>query len=32
VSGALLARETVEVIYAAYVSAEEGRRVDLARS
>jgi predicted dehydrogenase len=32
VSGALLARDTVEVIYAAYVSAEEGRRVDLARS
>ncbi len=30
-SGALLARETVEVIYAAYVSAEEGRRVDLVR-
>jgi predicted dehydrogenase len=30
-SGALLARETVEVIYAAYVSAEEGRRVDLPR-
>ena len=30
-SGALLARETVEVIYAAYVSAQEGRRVDLAR-
>jgi predicted dehydrogenase len=30
-SGALLARETVEVIYAAYVSADEGRRVDLAR-
>jgi predicted dehydrogenase len=30
-SGALLARETVEVIYAGYVSAEEGRRVDLAR-
>jgi predicted dehydrogenase len=30
-SGALLARETVEVIYAGYVSAQEGRRVDLAR-
>jgi predicted dehydrogenase len=30
-SGALLARETVEVIYAAYVSAQEGRRVDLPR-
>jgi predicted dehydrogenase len=30
-SGALLARETVEVIYAAYVSADEGRRVDLPR-
>jgi len=30
-SGLLLARETVEVIYAAYVSAEEGRRVELAR-
>jgi len=30
-SGFLLARETVEVIYAAYVSAEEGRRVDLPR-
>ncbi|HEV8674284.1 MAG TPA: Gfo/Idh/MocA family oxidoreductase [Methylomirabilota bacterium] len=30
-SGALLARETVEVIYAAYVSAQEGRRVELAR-
>ena len=30
-SGTLLARETVEVIYAAYVSAEEGRRVDLIR-
>jgi predicted dehydrogenase len=30
-SGALLAREVVEVIYAAYVSAEEGRRVDLPR-
>jgi predicted dehydrogenase len=30
-SGALLARETVEVIYAAYVSAEEGRRVELER-
>jgi len=30
-SGSLLARETVEVIYAAYVSAEEGRRVDLPR-
>jgi predicted dehydrogenase len=31
-SGALLAHETVEVIYAAYVSAQEGRRVDLTRS
>ncbi|MBI3457570.1 MAG: Gfo/Idh/MocA family oxidoreductase [Candidatus Rokubacteria bacterium] len=30
-SGALLARETVEVIYAAYVSAEDGRRIELAR-
>jgi len=30
-SGALLARETVEVIYAAYTAAEEGRRVDLPR-
>jgi predicted dehydrogenase len=30
-SGALLAHETVEVIYAAYVSAEEGRRVELKR-
>jgi predicted dehydrogenase len=30
-AGALLARETVEVIYAAYVAAEEGRRVDLPR-
>lgn len=30
-SGALLARETLEVIYAGYVSAEEGRRVDLPR-
>jgi predicted dehydrogenase len=30
-SGALLARETVEVIYAAYVSAREGRCVDLPR-
>ena len=30
-SGALLARETIEVIYAAYVSAREGRRVDLPR-
>ena len=30
-AGALLARETVEVIYAAYVSAEEGRRVGLPR-
>jgi predicted dehydrogenase len=30
-SGALLARETLEVIYAAYVSAEEGRRVELPR-
>ena len=30
-SGLLLAHETVEVIYAGYVSAEEGRRVDLGR-
>jgi len=30
-SGALLAHETVEVIYGAYVSAQEGRRVDLTR-
>jgi predicted dehydrogenase len=30
-SGALLARETLEVIYAAYASAEEGRRVELPR-
>jgi len=30
-SGLPLARETVEVIYAAYVSAEEGRRVELPR-
>ena len=30
-SGALLAHETVEVIYAGYVSAQEGRRVDLKR-
>jgi predicted dehydrogenase len=30
-SGALLARETLEVIYAAYVAAEEGRRVELPR-
>ncbi len=30
-SGALLAHETVEVIYGAYVSAQEGRRVDLKR-
>jgi len=30
-SGLLLAHETVEVIYAGYVSAEEGRRVDLKR-
>ena len=30
-SGLLLAHETVMVIYAGYVSAEEGRRVDLAR-
>ena len=30
-SGLLLAHETVEVIYAGYVSAEEGRRVDLSR-
>ena len=30
-SGALLAREVVEVIYAGYLSAASGRRVDLAR-
>ncbi|HSC71276.1 MAG TPA: Gfo/Idh/MocA family oxidoreductase [Candidatus Methylomirabilis sp.] len=30
-SGALLAHETVEVIYAGYVSAQEGRRVELKR-
>ena len=30
-SGALLAHETVEVIYAGYLSAQEGRRVELAR-
>jgi predicted dehydrogenase len=30
-SGLLLAHETVEVIYAGYVSAQEGRRVELAR-
>ncbi len=30
-SGLLLAHETVEVIYAAYVSAQEGRRVELTR-
>jgi predicted dehydrogenase len=30
-SGALLARETLEVIYAGYVSAAEGRRIDLPR-
>ena len=30
-SGLLLAHETVEVIYAGYVSAEEGRRVELER-
>ena len=30
-SNALLAHETVEVIYAAYVSAQEGRRVELPR-
>jgi predicted dehydrogenase len=30
-SGLLLAHETVEVIYAGYVSAEEGRRIDLKR-
>jgi predicted dehydrogenase len=30
-SGTLLARETVEVIYSAYVSAVEGRRIDLPR-
>jgi predicted dehydrogenase len=31
-SGALLAREVVEVIYAGYVSAATGRRVDLSRA
>jgi predicted dehydrogenase len=31
-SGALLAREVVDVIYAAYVAAASGRRVELARS
>jgi predicted dehydrogenase len=31
-SGALLAREVVEVIYAGYLSAASGRRVDLARA
>ena len=30
-SGLLLAHETVEVIYAGYVSAEEGRRIELKR-
>ena len=30
ISGASLAREVTLVLYAAYVSAEEGRRVDLA--
>ena len=30
-AGALLAREVVEVIYAAYVSAATGRRVELGR-
>lgn len=30
-SGMLLAHETVEVIYAAYISAQEGRRVELPR-
>ncbi len=30
-AGALLARDTVEAIYAAYVSAEEGRRIELTR-
>ena len=30
-SGLLLAHETVEVIYAGYVSAQEGRRVELTR-
>jgi len=30
-SGLLLAHETVEVIYAGYVSAQEGRRVELRR-
>ena len=29
VSGAVLAREVTLVLYAAYVSAEEGRRVDV---
>jgi len=31
-SGGALARETVEVIYAGYLSAATGRRVDLARA
>ena len=31
-SGGALARETVEVIYAGYVSAAAGRRVDLSRA
>jgi predicted dehydrogenase len=31
-SGGLLAREVVEVIYAGYLSAASGRRIDLARS
>src|SRR2546428_83187 len=31
-AGALLAREVVEVIYAGYVSAENGRRVELGRA
>ena len=30
-SGAALAREVVEVIYAGYLSAASGRRVELAR-
>ena len=29
VSGFTLAKETVEIIYAAYLSSEEGRRIDL---
>ena len=31
-AGALLAREVVEVIYAGYLSAATGRRVELARA